>query len=321
MKKLILYALISLIANLGFILGIVVIFRDKVEIEFHIEESVLIVSFSIFFISILMISRILSEILGEATSKYILKILSGLLVYNLSLNIFTLIRAMWNIWKYNDEIFNCKFFTLYYKYSKKELLSFIDYYYEEISTQPRRLTLKERAKILGDSTTIRELREKIEAYCDYEANSWWFKLWNICENSINDHPWLIVWVISGLTVVIAYPIWCYIKNTFNIQKVAVSDLNESISHLNNSSQSLITAINSIRTSIVIQGDTQKVIIKILADYFNFNISLIDTNELSAETEQKYREAWLTSFLERVAKLVDPEKVSDNTQITFTGEVL
>lgn len=60
------------------------------------------------------ISIILSKLLGQSTYKYILRILTTILCTSLSLNVFTLIRSIANLFLWKDKIFVCKFFTIYY---------------------------------------------------------------------------------------------------------------------------------------------------------------------------------------------------------------
>jgi len=323
MNKLFGYFLISVIANFSFLAGISVIFNNSIWIEFHVEQNLVFVALIIFLISIILISKMLSKLLGEKTSKYILRILTTILITSFSINIFTLIKAITNVFKYQDEIFVCKFFTMHYKYSRRELEYFIDQYYSEISKIAKRLTIKERTNILGDAKTIREVREKVEAYCDYEATAWWPKLWNAFENSISysfEHPWILVGAITGITLIIAYPIWGYIKNVSDIQKniqknvsdiqkveVSVSELNElvrvSVSDLNTYSQNIVEGIRNIKSSLALQDETQKILIKLLSDYFSFSIDIIDNEELYAN-----RKAYLAHFIASLSDLEDPDLI-------------
>ena len=59
MKKLMISSLIMCIANFSIISGIVVVFKHIINIEFHIEESLLILALCIFLVSAILIARLL----------------------------------------------------------------------------------------------------------------------------------------------------------------------------------------------------------------------------------------------------------------------
>lgn len=91
MTKLLLYFIISAISNVGLITGLCVIFQKNIKIHFHLEESVLVVALVIFIISMLLISRLLAEVLGEKTMQWFLRIGVSTLIANLGINITYLI--------------------------------------------------------------------------------------------------------------------------------------------------------------------------------------------------------------------------------------
>lgn len=233
MNKFIILNIFLSIGNIIFIMGMKLLFSNRIEITYHLNANIILACILVFISSLIAFSKIISLIFNEKLIKSIAKTTIGLLLSLLSLNIFSLLKFLYKIVTFNDLLFESKIITVRYKYTREELYKFINDYYNELIGENIRLPLKIKAKILGKSETIEEVKVNVVEYIENEKNSIYTKLYEFSVKTLDlmiNHPYIAGFCIITISTLVIIPIIKVINDKLNLFSVIrdVQELNRDI---------------------------------------------------------------------------------------------
>jgi len=332
--KLLTFTLIIIFGHITFLSTLGVLFSENLYIEWNYDNKLVIIILILVVGSTGIVSYLISKIFEKNIYEVLAKSTIGVLISLFSLNIYTFIKSILSIIKYNDKIFECKFFTIRYIYTKEELIKFVKIYYNKISSGEKNLTRKERIQILGDAKTIESAKANVEAYINYEKTFWWPKVQEVFNSVINwglDHPILFTAGFATASTIVLYPIYKILVNQYNISSISdtVSNLAEHMqkeedkfTHIENALNSLSNAVSLLSKAVVKLNINAKDGLTIIASFINIEFLLVDSLGLNASQKNNVK-AYFVSFTERLAELLveteTPLTLPSEDQITFIEE--
>lgn len=308
------YNLLILVSYVIIIITLYTLFEDSIYIETHINEKVIYLAFGILTISVAIVSLALSKIIGEKIYESIMRLTLVMFMSSFSLNIVSLFQIAIKILGFNDIVYRSKFFTIHYKYSKKELLMYLSKYYEDMTGGERILPMKEKLKILSDAKTIAQVQENVEKYYNLELNSWstkFYKILTYCTEWCFEHPYVAGAAIISISGSILFPCIRSIYNQYNIYKVttSVSEINESVNLLSSENQTLVNACVRLESAISKLNINTLNVISVLSDYLHFTVQCLPSFNLK-ENQQKVFVFNISEFQKRLAGVETPAIVSE-----------
>lgn len=185
-------------------------FQDHIKIEYHIDKTTLIVTCLILLISFIgIIFGIiwgLSKIFKEKKVLMGLRVLIGMLISTIFLNIYTISKIFNTIVDFRDIIYKGDYFTIYYIYTRDDLLALILPLYRHLIRKHRVFTPEEKDFILDQAQNIAELKQNILKFHAIKPRSTFSILSDSIYSGIevlNSYPFVTTAIIGGIATIIA----------------------------------------------------------------------------------------------------------------------